>query len=292
MNIKIELFTGLFAALLLTGCVKDELFRTSHPTLGAVSVTTDWSGSSSDAVLPDKYILRTENNEQTVTGNTNSINTLFTPSKQMLTVYNLAEGITVNNNIATVGTESDGSLLLEPGFLFAAYTEMKVTADDTVKVTVPMTQYTRTLSLYLHLNKGDELRITSTSATLAGIASAVDITTGKITSGAGNKMHPKFVLSKIETRSDEIASPPVLTTTIRILGINTDEEQLLSIEIGLNDGTEQTLTTNLSNVIRNSGNETMEPLALTSSLTLPAEAGIQATINDWKAVDNGTLNIH
>ena len=36
----------------LSSCVKDDLYNTPHPDKGAVEVTTDWTGRSSDAVVP------------------------------------------------------------------------------------------------------------------------------------------------------------------------------------------------------------------------------------------------
>ena len=49
-NKKTRYMTILTAAiaLSLTSCVKDELFNTPHPDLGAVIVTTDWSAKSAE----------------------------------------------------------------------------------------------------------------------------------------------------------------------------------------------------------------------------------------------------
>ena len=91
-------------------CVKDDLHNTPHPDKGAVKVTTDWTGRSSDAILPDSYVLRTGGNEQTVSGETNAVNTLFDPGQQELLVYHRTEGITIDGNIATVNTRADGTL--------------------------------------------------------------------------------------------------------------------------------------------------------------------------------------
>lgn len=38
------------AVTILTSCVKDDLYDTPHPDRGAVVVTTDWSGKSTEAV--------------------------------------------------------------------------------------------------------------------------------------------------------------------------------------------------------------------------------------------------
>ena len=49
--------------LLLAGCVKDDLYNTQHPDKGALVVIADWAGASSEAVLPDTYILHVDNQE-------------------------------------------------------------------------------------------------------------------------------------------------------------------------------------------------------------------------------------
>lgn len=61
-NKKTRYMTILTAAiaLSLTSCVKDELFNTPHPDLGAVIVTTDWSAKSAEAEIPQNYTLRME----------------------------------------------------------------------------------------------------------------------------------------------------------------------------------------------------------------------------------------
>ena len=46
------------AVTILTSCVKDDLYDTPHPDRGAVVVTTDWSGKSTEADIPQAYTLR------------------------------------------------------------------------------------------------------------------------------------------------------------------------------------------------------------------------------------------
>lgn len=63
-----KLLIFALVTLLLGGYIKDDLYNTPHPDKGAVRVTTDWSGASSDAVLPQSYILRIGTQEQTASG--------------------------------------------------------------------------------------------------------------------------------------------------------------------------------------------------------------------------------
>lgn len=295
----------------LTGCVKDELYNTPHPDKGAVLITTDWSRHSSDAILPESYILRIGNTEQisrntdsaerttrnatsveqTVKGETNLFKSLLLPGTQSLLVYHQAEGITINGTTATVNTLEDGTLNPMPGFLFSASKELEIQKDDTLKVTMPMMQHIRSLTLTLKLNPGDEQRIAGTSATLTGIAPVVDLATGNVTATEGKIIAPVFTL-ETEDGETQATGRPALVTSLRLLGVMTGEKQELTIAMALTNGTVQTITTELSGALKDFGSGEIEPLILDATLTLPPEAEISATISDWTVVDNGNIGIH
>lgn len=295
------IMAGMTVTLLLSGCVKDELYNTPHPDKGAVQITTDWTGRSSDAILPTDYILRigsTEpgtrsagSGEQTVSGETNVFKSLFLPGTQNLLVYHQTDGITISGTTATVNTQEDGTLNPMPGFLFSAAKELNVQKDDTLKIFVPMMQRIRTLKLTLKLNPGDDLRIAGTTATLTGIAPSVDLTTGSVTATEGKTVVPAFVLGT-EGVGTGATGNPVLTTSLRLLGVMTGEKQELSIAVALTNGTVQTIVTDLSEALKNFGGGELEPLELDATLTLPAEAEISATISDWDIVNNGDITVN
>lgn len=284
-----KLLTFALVTLQLTGCVKDDLYNTPHPDKGAVKITTDWSGASSDAILPQSYVLRIGTLEQTVSGTSNAFNTLFEPGKQELLVCHTAEGITLNGNAATVNTRTDGTLEPMPGYLFSGAEELAIVPDDTLKVTVKMQQRIRTLTLALGLNPGDEERIAGTSATLTGIASSIDLKSGAITEG--KNIVPAFTIGTNGAERTRAAGAPALTTTLRLLGVIPAEQQVLTLNLTLTDGSTHTITTDLSEALKNFA-EKMEPLELDTTLELPVEAGVSATITDWKEVDNGNIDIH
>ena len=283
------------AGVLLASCVKDELYNTPHPDKGAVLVTTDWTGCSSDAVLPADYILRIGSEEQTVKGETNVFKSLFLPETQSLLVYHQAEGVTVSGTTATVNTLEDGTLNPMPGFLFSASKELGVQKDDTLKVTVPMMQRIRTLALTLKLKPGDEQLITETAATLTGIASSVDLATGSLTAAEGKTVVPIFTMGTGggETRA---AGDPILTASLRLPGVMTGEKQELTLAVTLTDGTVQNVVTDLTQALKNFGSGKMEPLVLDATLTLPDVEGdaaeVSATISDWNVVDNGDITVN
>lgn len=265
----------------LSSCVKDDLYNTPHPDKGAVEVTTDWTGRSSDAVVPADYILRIGGEEQTVQGETNAFKSLFLPRTQSLLAYHQTEGVTISGTTATVNTLEDGTL----------------------KVVVPMMQRIRTLALTLKLNPGDERRIASTASTLTGIAPSMDLATGSVTATEGKSVAPVFTMGSdggetrmgtpsVETRA---TGNPALATSLRLLGVMPGEKQELTLVVTLTNGTVQTIVTDLTESLKNFGGK-MEPLALDATLTLPDEeetsAEVSANISDWKIVDNGDIDVN
>lgn len=284
---------AIFVSLLLlsASCVKDDLHNTPHPDKGAVKVTTDWTGRSSDAILPGSYVLRTGGNEQTVSGETNAVNTLFDPGRQELLVYHRTEEISIDGNIATVNTRADGTLEPMPGFLFSAAKELDIVADDTVRVTIPMQQHIRTLTLSLNLKPGEELRIGTAAATLTGIASSIDLTTGTVQAAEGKTVVPAFAIGTNDRRTRATGNP-VLSATMRLLGVVTGEKQVLTLVITLADGYVQTISTDLTELLKNFGHAEMEPLELDAALELPVASGVGGKISDWNVVDNGDIKVN
>ncbi|WP_338128871.1 FimB/Mfa2 family fimbrial subunit, partial [Bacteroides fluxus] len=169
--------------------------------------------------------------------------------------------------------------------------ELEIVKDDTLGVTVKMEQRIRSLTLALKLNPGDEERITATSATLTGIASAIDLRDGAITAAEGKAVVLDFAPGTDAGRM-RAGGQPVLSATQRLLGAMPGEKQILTLAITLPDGYVHTLTSDLTEALKNFGEADMEPLELDATLKLPVEAGMDATITDWKEVDNGHIDIH
>lgn len=288
-----RLLTFAAVAQSLGGCSKDDPHHTPHPDKGAVVVSTDWSGRSSDAVPPDTYVLRIGPYEQMVSGETNVLSTLFNPEKHDLLVWHTAEGITVDGATATVNTLPDGTLHPKPGHLFSAARELEIIKDDTLRITVPMKQHIRRLTLILKLSPEDKPRIGSTTATLTGIASTTNIVTGQIVDGEGGTIVPAFTpATDADTPENRAGTQPVLSTTLHLLGTAAGERQLLTMKIRLTNGDLQTVSTDLTEMLKDFRNGDMEHLVLNATLELPAEAEAGASITDWNVVDNGAIGVN
>lgn len=275
---KITSYTALLlgAALLATSCVKDDLYDTPHPTTGAVKITTDWSGCSSESLLPAEYTLRIgETDGQQVTGATNVYHQLFTPGQYDLLAYNSPDGMTVGQYTATLRTLADNTAEPFPGYLFSTSQTLDIQKDDTLRASVEMRQRVRQLTLVLKLKAGDENRFERVTATLSGIATSVDLRTGVLSSAGNASIVPFFELS-----TDAPDHLPRLTATVRLLGIISAASQNLAITVTMNDGTSHLIDSDLTALLKDFS-RSVEPLALDADFELPVEIGASGSINDW-----------
>lgn len=290
MTSRAALVCGTF--LLMSSCVKDELYNTPHPERGALRVTADWSGRSSDSVLPDSYTLRVSepscpDGGQSVTGDTNLYHALLEPATYGLLLYNTPENMTVSGDVATVNRVTGGvGIESYPGYLFSAARSLDIVQDDTLRVTVGMCQRIRRLTLVLKLKAGDHARIASTHSTLGGIAPSVNLTTGALPLTGGVSLTPVFEETFISDGT------PVLAATFRLLGITASDEQQLTVAVTFNNGTTQTIQTDLSSVLHRQMTGSMEPLTLDAVFNLPSDAEVSGSITDWTSVDNGEIKIN
>lgn len=254
-------------------------------------VTTDWTGRSEEAVQPENYLLRIGEESQEVTAETNTFKSLLAPGTYRLLAYNTPEGVSVTGNTATVDTKDDGTLTPQPGYLFSAGKELDVAADDTLKITLPMQQYIRCLTLTLQLAEGDKERIAGTAATLTGIAHSLDLTTGEQTAGqTGRTVAPEFRFGTVTPTRAE--GKPALAAMLRLMGVITSERQTLTLAVTLTDGSVQTIRTDLTEMLKDFGGTDRKPLTLDALLNLPTASSMGGTITGWTEVDNGDITIH
>lgn len=286
---RAALFCGI--ALMLTSCVKDDIYNTPHPSQGAIVITTDWSSRADQAVQPVSYTLRVsgqsgQSDEQPVKGNTNIFHSLLAPAAYELLVYNTPEAITVTGDVATIASTDENNIEALPGYLFSATQTLDVVKDDTLFVTVGMLQRIRQLTLVLKLKEGDHDRITSLNATLSGIASSINLATGAWASPTGVSLSPVF------EKTEEKDGTPTLTATIRLLGIIAEEKQELSIAVALNNQSVYTIKTDLTEVLQKCFDGSMTPLVLGANFDLPSQGDFSGNINSWNSVEGGHVDIH
>lgn len=165
-----KILFAAFAAAVLAGCYKVDIFWTNHPETARIILTTDWSKRSPQAVMPDLYGIRLLSPELfwTVSETRFEIPNLFEPGTYTLQVCNPADHIQVYNTVAalipdipeisavsrrTRGPETEENYYFydTPGDFFWGSITQTIEADRDYEVTVPMRQITRPVQVDLAL---------------------------------------------------------------------------------------------------------------------------------------------
>lgn len=270
-------------AVTMTGCVKDELHDTPHPDRGAVVITTEWTEALDESTVPDVYNLRMDGGETVaVQGETNTYPELLEPGRHALSVYNEPQGMTVDGTTATVNRLQDGTLEPLPDYLFSAAKEFDVQADDTLHVTVQMERRLCPIVLNLALEGENTGDIAWIDATLEGIAASVDLQTG--TTGSENATVTLDV--RQATGKTRAYTEGKLEMRCRVVGINPQERQLLTVTVTMADGYVQVITSDLTDRLKDLNAE-MKPIELTGTVEAPQDGHFSGTIEDWETVSGG-----
>ena len=179
MKAKRTIIIGM-AALLLSSCVKDELYNTPHPDKGAVTISL--TGLSAD----DNYVLDIDGKVADITGSPFTNPDLLNPGTHSMVIYNRVEGFTFDGRTARVNapdgkSRADGTSVIPlPGYLKTVSQEISVTADDTLRVSPSPQQRVRDLHIEFTVTQGRPELIQTVAGTLGGIAGAFDMEAGQI----------------------------------------------------------------------------------------------------------------
>ena len=258
----------------MTGCVKDELFNTPHPDKGAVVLDIDG--------LPggDGYTVVIDGRTFETTGGTFTVPDLFEPGTHTVTVYNRPEGFSVEGLVARVAPlgvgkrSADGLIHPLPGYLYSGTRQIEVTADDSLKVDMSVSQRIRDLLLELTVTEGDPERIASVRGTISGIAGVFDLAAQQTTGEA------------VSTAVEFTRTGDKLTADARLLGM-TGDRQTLVIDIVFTDGRTQTTESDLTDYLKDFGSDMTEAFRLAGDLNTPIETDMSATIDNWQPGNGG-----
>lgn len=261
-------------AVTMTGCVKDELHDTPHPDRGAVVL--DIGG------LPggDGYTVVIDGRTFEPTGSTFTVPDLFEPGRYSITIYNRPEGFSVEGLVARVAPlettvrAADGLIHPLPGYLYSGTRQIEVTADDSLKVEMSVSQRARDLLLELTVTEGDPERIASVRGTISGIAGAFDLAAQQTTGEA------------VSTAVEFTRTGDKLTADARLLGM-TGDRQTLVIDIVFTDGRTQTTESDLTEYLKDFGSDMTEAFRLAGDLNTPIETDMSATIDNWQPGNGG-----
>lgn len=269
------------AAMMLSSCVKDELYNTPHPDTGAVNVTADWRAISSEASIPDTYYIVVADMKQAATGVTNTLDRTLPPGQYEILLHNTPSGMTVVGDNATVNaTRADGSIEAMPDYLFAgSRNDLMIRPDASTDITVAMNQYVRRLNIELSVIEGDHTRIASVTGTLSGAESQINIRNGR-------RAEVPATVSGVFAQSG-----PTMTLSYNLLGLVHSSGSKLLTTLTFTDGHVQTIESDLASLLPDFHDDT-EPVTLNASLSVPVRSGMSATITDWHKADGGNVDAH
>ena len=278
MKAKRTIIIGM-AALLLSSCVKDELYNTPHPDKGAVTISL--TGLSAD----DNYVLDIDGKTADITGSPFVYPDLLLPGAHSLVLYNRAEGFTFDGRMARVNapdgkSRADGTYVIPlPGYLKTVSQEITVVADDTLRITPSPQQRVRDLHIEFTVTQGRPELIQTVTGTLSGIAGAFDMEAGQTTG------EPASTIISFTRDGD------MLTADARLLG-TMGTMQTLVLDIAFVDGGRtQRTEVDLTEALADFNGDMTTAYRVTGTLETPV--GMEeatAEITGWETVDSGDVN--
>lgn len=278
------------AILLLTGCdVKDPIYNTSHPEMGTLTLTTDWTAIGEGLTAPTAYTASVGDYSATLSGTVNRLDHLFTPGAYSIYAYNTPEHVSVSRTTATVATATGnvdgvgGFVQSEPGWLFTSSVEVLLEKDADHACTAVMQQQVRELTLIIEPTGGTADRIESIEGYLTGAASSLNFADGTHTAPMNVEVH--------FARIADGNNAGRWKATVRLLGV-AGAQQMLNAQIYFTDDNPKmvALESDLTTALAAFNADKRTPLTLGGSVVeTPTGAGIMANITDWKAVTGGPV---
>lgn len=234
----------------LASCVKEPLHNTDHPEQGKITtLTVTWGDHAEGVSTPAGYTANIGSYTADLQGETNVIGHLLPEGEHAIHIYNVADGITVSDTIATA--DYAAGLL---GWFFTGTQGITIEKDKDHAFAVAGHQRVRELNLALELKGDARGRITGMDATLSGITGAISLAGEP--SGAPATVALAFVKG----------SDGKYRASIRLLGINGDG-QLFTLNLRFDDGSSETLAQEMHEPLKNF-NGGVNPVYLEASLGL------------------------
>lgn len=260
---KIFLFLTVFLAMM--SC--DTIIDLEDPLKANITLTTDWTNRTDGIDIPSPYTVKISNQTLTFNNITNFLPELDAGTYPIF-IYNTPEDITINGTTASVAT-TGSTVAAQPGWLFTSITQAEYVDFKVETIIAVMTQQVRQLSFELHVTGGTADNLQSVTASLTGVANAMDFMTDTY-SGTGLNVIPVLT-----TEGDK------LTGSVRLIGITT-EAQILTLDIIYTDGKQQTIVSDISDKLAAFNSDKHRTMTLSAIMEITNQAGFEATINEWQ----------
>lgn len=276
---KTILIMCALSVLTLTSCVKDELYNTPHPGKGVLVVAADFTERTEGNAVPDEYVVSVAGIDCAATSDAAvCFPELLPAGRHPIEAYNNPECVGIEDGIAAVDVLPDGTIEALPQVLYTYSGMADVAADDTVRITMPMGQRMRDLYIKFTVTEGDAGRLVSVDGSLSGVAGSFDVGGGTV--GGAMTVAPGF-----EIKGDCVEGH------VRLLGMS-GGMQTLSMSIIFNDGTTQTVESDVSGFLQNFNADMLTPLELRGNLLLPLASGFNFTITDIETGDVENVELY
>lgn len=260
----------LFLSLITFMCFSSSCSKEDLVDPPKVVLNMDWSNRTEGVDIPSKYKVIIDG--QTITyGETSNVLPQLIAGTYPVSIYNPADKITVNGNVATIAT-SGNIVNASPEWLF--YSDLNITYenDKEITVTAVMQQQIHLLNIELDITEGNPNDIQLVTASLSGVANSMNMK-NKTHTGTGLKVIPAFT----RTRDKLVAS-------VRLIGL-TSETQNLTLDIIYNDGTKQQIISNISTQLTDFNAEKHKPVTLKGNTKIWSRVGFDTVIIEWKTQD-------
>lgn len=283
----------IILTIALTGCYKAEYHKTSHPYSSEVTIDVasptlpDGSTYSGDIVVifdGQEYIVAASEE--------------FTLPDRLepgtYTYYIYSDPVSDSNISFSYDTEA-GVLLatavnengeiesISEQIYFEANTVV-VSADSEVSIVPEMQPLCRELNFKLALSGDAEDRLSAFSAEMNGVAQQWDCTNNS-SYGSSASIEPslsKTSYSVAETKSDD-SQQSYLEGTIYLMGISSDDTQILSIKLSYEDGNPETqlFESDITALLYDFNSDKSEALTLFNSVETPQLSSSGGSISNW-----------
>lgn len=280
----------------LAGCNKKELYTHEELYNASTLLKVDWLGASPTASTLQLHVWSV--------AEAIAVDTLFCLASDATVRLELPEAeyaVVATHDAAHVRFDGEcfcletdaGGLLSEPGEFSAGAGVFRPVAQQENTYVLQLFSFTRKLALRFRLDREADGRIASINARLGGMASARRLTDRTTTrDGAGIV---EIAVEREDASGMRAADEDGIffSGSRNLLGVHTNERQILTLTLHYTNGEEETLEQDLSSYLQDFNNYasgSVEDLTLNAGITIAGQPGVSATLGDWKPGTDSDLD--
>lgn len=241
-----------------------------------LNVKADWGGYNT-GLLPSFYNLIIGEDQYTMGINDSKVLNLYSNNAYTVTGYTPCDSISISGDVATVRALGDGTIIGQPGKLFASSVVINTLTGESKDVVLPMKLRNKLVKLVFPISITG---IQNASVQLSNIAASISLSSEQVLS-SGTAISPCTIVTEGGTQ--------LVEADLRIFGVDTadDKKNIVILTMNGNDGTmhqlQIDLTSQLANVLSNGD---MTDVEMRSSVI----SDFGASVNGWTVISQGTIH--